>query len=156
MITEKIDELISITKEKNRLLNQMYNITKEQIEEIEREEMDSLNDIMDKKDSLMKKIDELDLSFITIFSQIKKEDSIESIDELSIEQYPNLGQLKEVVKEVSSTLIAISLLDEKNTQAMKERFEETKIELRKLKKGKKAYKGYNPSVTGSILIDEKK
>ncbi|SHD76718.1 Putative FlgN family protein (fragment) [[Clostridium] ultunense Esp] len=118
--------------------------------------MENLNRIMDEKDSLMKKIDELDLSFITIFSQIKKEHSIEGIDELSLEEYPNLTKLKEVVKEVSSTLMTISLMDDKNTGAMKERLEQTKIELRKLKEGKKAYKGYNPSMNGSMLIDEKK
>ncbi|WP_341537381.1 flagellar protein FlgN [Schnuerera ultunensis] len=131
-------------------------MTKDQKEEIERENMENLNRIMDEKDSLMKKIDELDLSFITIFSQIKKEHSIEGIDELSLEEYPNLTKLKEVVKEVSSTLMTISLMDDKNTGAMKERLEQTKIELRKLKEGKKAYKGYNPSMNGSMLIDEKK
>ncbi|MCF6465254.1 flagellar protein FlgN [Clostridium sp. Cult2] len=156
MSTERIAELISITKEKNRLLNSMYNISKKQMDKIEKEDMDSLTNIMDNKDRLMKKIDKLDLSFITIFSQIKKENSIDSIDELNLEEYPNLGELKEVVKEVSSTLMTISLLDEKNTQAMKERLEQTKLELRKLKEGKKAYKGYNASTTESILIDEKK
>lgn len=156
MTKGRIDELISITKEKNLLLNKMHNITKEQKEEIEREDMENLNRIMDQKDSLMKKIDELDLSFITIFSQIKKEHSIESIDELSLEKYPNLAELKEGVKEVSSTLMTLSLMDERNTQAIKERLEQTKTELKKLKEGKKAYKGYNPPMNGSMLIDEKK
>lgn len=156
MTKERIAELISITKEKNGLLNNMYDITKEQMEEIEKEDMDKLSIIMDRKDSLIKKIDELDLSFVTIFSQIKKDNFIENIDDLSLEKYPELKELKEAVKEVSSTLMALSLMDEKNTQAMKDRLKQTKLELRKLKEGKKAYKGYKASIAESMLIDEKK
>lgn len=156
MTKTKISELISITKEKDQLLNDMCNITKKQMKAIEKEDMENLNKIMDEKDSLMKKIDKLDLSFITVFSEIKKKHSIENLDELSLKDYPNLKELKDMVKEVSSTLLTLSLMDDNNTQAMKERLEQAKRDLRKVKEGKKAYKGYNASMTGSMLIDEKK
>ena len=156
MAKEQIDKLISITKEKSQLLNTMHKITKGQGSEIEKEDMENLNEIMDKKDRIIKEIDRLDISFLTIFSQIKKDHSIESIDELDMQKYPNLVELKDAVKEVSSTLMAISLIDEKNNKAMKQKLEQTKLELRRVKEGKKAYKGYNSTITGSILIDEKK
>lgn len=156
MTKTKISKLISITKEKDQLLNDMCNITKKQMKAIEKEDMENLNKIMDEKDSLMKKIDKLDLSFITVFSEIKKKHSIENLDELSLKDYPNLKELKDMVKEVSSTLLTLSLMDDNNTQAMKERLEQAKRDLRKVKEGKKAYKGYNASMTGSMLIDEKK
>lgn len=156
MTKELIDELISISKEKNQLLVEMQKITKGQREEIKEEDMENLNEILDKKDYIIKEINKLDISFLTIFSQIKKNEDIQNIDEMDIEKYPNLEELKKAVKEVSSTLIAISLMDKENNDSMKAKLEETKMEIRKIKDGKKAYKGYNATIVESILIDEKK
>ena len=156
MTKELIDELISISKEKNQLLVEMQKITKGQREEIKEEDMENLNEILDKKDYIIKEINKLDISFLTIFSQIKKNRDIQNIDEMDIEKYPNLKELKKTVKEVSSTLIAISLMDKENNNSMKAKLEETKMEIRKIKDGKKAYKGYNATIAESILIDEKK
>ena len=151
-----IDQLISISKEKNQLLFEMQGITKEQREEIKEEDMKSLNGILDKKDYIIKEIDKLDISFLTIFSKIKKEEKIENIDELDVDRYPNLRELKKIIKEISSTLMAISLIDEQNNNSMKSKLEETKMDIRRIKDGKKAYRGYNTKIPESILIDEKK
>lgn len=156
MTKELIDNLISISKEKKQLLEEIHDFTKKQREGIKKEDMGKLNDILDKKDHIIKKINELDISFLTIFSQIKKEEGIENIDQIDVDKYPNLKKLKEIVKEISSSLIAISLLDEENNKNIKAKLEETKKELRRVKDGKKAYKGYNATITGSMLIDEKK
>lgn len=156
MTKELIDNLISISKEKKQLLEEIHDFTKKQREGIKKEDMGKLNDILDKKDHIIKKINELDISFLTTFSQIKKEEGIENIDQIDVDKYPNLKKLKEIVKEISSSLIAISLLDEENNKNIKAKLEETKKELRRVKDGKKAYKGYNSTITGSMLIDEKK
>ena len=137
-------------------MNEMYETTKTQKEQIKKEDMNSLDSILDKKDHIIKEIDKLDISFMTIFSQIKKEEAIENINELDKDRYPNLRELKEIVKEISSSLMAISLLDEENNKNIKEKLEATKMELRRIKDGKKAYKGYNKTIAGSMLIDEKK
>lgn len=156
MTKELIDNLISISKEKKQLLEEIHDFTKKQREGIKKEDMGKLNDILDEKDHIIKKINELDISFLTTFSQIKKEEGIENIDQIDVDKYPNLKKLKEIVKEISSSLIAISLLDEENNKNIKAKLEETKKELRRVKDGKKAYKGYNSTITGSMLIDEKK
>lgn len=156
MTKEKIDELITISREKYRLLEDMCKYTIEQKEYIEKEDMDGLNELLDKKDDLIKQIDKLDTSFLNIFSQIKKEESIENMDELDIEKYSNLKELKDVVTEISSTLMALSMLDEENNENIKQKLKATKMELKKVKEGQRAYKGYNKTVTGSIMIDEKK
>ena len=134
----------------------MCKYTIEQKEYIEKEDMDGLNELLDKKDDLIKQIDKLDISFLNIFSQIKKEESIENMDELDVEKYSNLKELKGVVTEISSTLMALSMLDKENNENIKQKLKATKIELKKVKEGQRAYKGYNKTVTGSIMIDEKK
>ncbi|MCF6461258.1 flagellar protein FlgN [Clostridium sp. Cult3] len=156
MTKKKINELISLSQEKAKLLKDMHQFTIGQKEYIEKEDMEGLNQLLDKKDNIIKQIDRLDVSFLNIFSQIKKEEAIESVDELDIEKYPNLKELKEIVTEISSTLMALSLLDEENNKVMKQRLEETKMELKKVKEGQRAYKGYNHITTGSMMIDEEK
>mgnify|MGYP000937371614 CR=1 FL=1 len=156
MTIGNIDKLISLSKEKNQLINEMYGFTKTQEEEIKKEDMENLNEILDEKDNLIKKINKIDIEFLKVFSQIKKDEKIENISDLDPEKYPNLKELKDVVTEISSTLMTISLLDEENNKNMKKRIEETKLELKKVKEGQRAYKGYNVSMTNSILIDEKK
>lgn len=156
MTIDNIDKLISLSKEKKQLINEMHNFTEAQKKEIEKEDMDNLNNILDEKDKLIQKINKIDIEFLTIFSQIKKDENIENIDELDAKLYPNLKELKEVVTDISSTLIALSLLDEENNKDMIKRIEETKMELKKVKEGQRAYKEYHKPVEGSILIDEKK
>lgn len=156
MTKDNIDKLISLSKEKNQIINKMYSITKGQKEEIEKEDMENLNHILDEKDKLIEEINKIDIEFLTIFSQIKNTEGIEKIEELNVQLYPNLKELKEIVTDISSTLVAISLLDDENNENMKKRMEKTKMELKRVKDGQRAYKGYNKPITGSILIDEKK
>ena len=52
--------------------------------------------------------------------------------------------------------MAISILDEENNKVLKKSLEKIKLDLKKLKKGKKAYKGYNKTLDSNIFIDEKK
>ncbi len=156
MTTANIDKLISLSKEKNQLINEMYGFTKAQKQEIEKEDINKLNTLLDEKDILIKKINQIDIEFLNIFSQIKKEEKVENIYDLDVKKYPNLKDLKDIVTEISSTLMAISLLDEENNKNMKKRIEQTKLELKRVKEGQRAYKKYNVPMTDSILIDEKK
>ena len=127
----------------------------EQKKEIEEENLDAIDSSLKKKDSLIKRIDEIDRLFLEEFTELKKENSITDIDDLDIGKYPNLGELKEEVKELSSTLLSLSLLDKENMDSLKVKLEETKTELSQVKKGKKAYKGYNYNFSHSILIDKR-
>ncbi len=156
MTKELIEQLISISNRKLNLLNDMLKYTEEQKNAIDKEDIENIDLIINKKDKLIEEIDSLDLQFLTKFSQIKKENNIENIDELDIREYPNLKELKNVVKEISSTLMALFLLDKENNALMKKGLENVKSNLSKVKKGQKAYKGYTKTVNNSILIDEKK
>lgn len=156
-MTEKlIDELITITEKKRELLGQVYKFTKIQKKEIKEDQMEDLNMALDEKGKLIKDINELDVSFLTIFSQIKKEEDVENINELDFKKYPNLKNLQKIIKEVAMGLEDISQIDRENNKVIKSKLEETKMDIRKIQNGKRAYKGYNNEMVGSILLDEKK
>ncbi|MBU5293016.1 flagellar protein FlgN [Anaerosalibacter bizertensis] len=156
MAKELIDSMIYISKEKLGHLNSILKLTKVQKKYIGKEDMLSNDEILDKKDEIIKKIDVLDREFLIKFSELKNKCNIDDINELNVEEYPNLRELKETIREISSTLMAISILDEENNKVLKKSLEKIKLDLKKLKKGKKAYKGYNKTLDSNIFIDEKK
>lgn len=156
MSEELIEELIDISKEKLSLLNLMLKFTKEQKNFIKEDNIEKVNLIINKKDNLIEKIDSLDIQFLSKFIQLKKENNVEDINELNIEDFPKLKDLKEIIEEISSTLMALSLLDEENKTKLKMDLENVKSNLKNIKKGKKVYNSYNKTLNNSILIDEKK
>lgn len=156
MSEERILKLISLAKEKNKLLDNIIYITKRQMKEIQEDRYEDLNRSLSEKDNIIKKIDELDRSFLEIFHELKKDHSVDDINQLSVEEYPSLKELKGEVKEIMSNLTALSLMDEKNTESIKAKLKEAKGELKKVRVGRKAYKGYNYKAAESMLIDEKK
>lgn len=151
-----VQELIGLSREKANYLTNILDLTKEQKRVIKEENMERLNQIIEKKSEIIKKIDKLDVSFITKFSQLKKENNIGDLNEIDTEKYPNLKELKEVVAQITSILMAISIVDKENNKALEENLGKVKLSLKRVKEGKKAYKGYNKSISQSMLIDEKK
>lgn len=156
MIEERILQLISLAKDKNRLLNDIIQVTKRQMEEIREERYLDLDKSLTEKDNIIRKIDEIDKLFLENFYILKKENSIDDINQLSVEEYPDLKELKEEVKSIMSNLMALSLLDDKNTEFVKSKLKEAKEDLKKVRLGKKALKGYNYKESQGILIDKKK
>lgn len=156
MTKARIDSLIKLSEEKKDLLDSMYGFTKGQKSEIAEENMEGLNQILDEKDKIIERINRIDLDFLKVFSEIKEKEKIEDIGELDVDIYPSLKDLKKVIRNISSTLGALALLDEENSRNMKRQIENTKLELKRIKNGQRAYKGYNSPTDGSILIDERK
>lgn len=156
MVEERILQLISLAKEKNRLLNDIIQVTKRQMEEIKEERYLDLDKSLTEKDSIIHKIDEIDRLFLENFFKLKKENSIEDINELSVKEYPDLKKLKEEVKSIMSNLLTLSLLDEKNTESVKTKLKETEEDLKKIRLGKKAIQGYGYKESQGMLIDRKK
>ena len=72
MTEEKILKLISLAKEKNKLLDNIIQITKRQEEEIQEERYEDLNKSLKEKDSIINKINKLDRVFLETFHSIKR------------------------------------------------------------------------------------
>ena len=156
MISEKIEKMIELSNIKKDYLGRVLELTKDQRNFIQNEDMDKLNKVMEEKEILMNKVDLLDIEFLSTYNQIKEIENIDSLEKINPVKYKNLGNLQEVIKDINNILEDISLIDKENTRIMKENLEEIKSGLKQVKEVKKAYKGYNYEPTGSILLDEKK
>lgn len=156
MSEDIVIQLIDISNKKLVLLNKLLELTKFQKTSINNSDMNKLDNILDQKDELIKSIDDLDIKFLTCFSELKSVNNVENLDELDSKDIPSLKKLKEVIGEITSTLMAISMLDKENTKVIKEELEEIKASLKTVKKGQRAYSGYNKVLNKNIMIDEKK
>ena len=134
-------QMINISNEKLVLLNKLLELTNMQKIAISKSDMQKIDDILNEKDELIKSIDALDVKFLTCFSELKAKNNIKKLDELDSLATPSLKELKEVVNEITSTLMAISLLDDENTRLLKEDLEEIKASLKTVKNGQRAYSG---------------
>lgn len=156
MIFGKIEKMIELSKMKKKYLTEVLQLTKDQRNFIENDDMDGLSKVMENKDILMKKVDLLDMDFLSTYNQIKEMENVDSLEKINPIKYKNLGELQEVIGNINIILSNISLIDKENTRIMKGNLEEIKSGLKQVKEVKKAYKGYNYEPTASILLDEKK
>lgn len=153
---KNIGKLIVLSKKKKELLNKILELTKNQSQSIENEKLDDLSTILDEKENLMKEIDAVDKEFLENYNAIKEGEGIGSFDEINVEKYQDIEDLKNIVTELNSILTKISHMDKENTRKMAANIKNVKLDIRNVKKGKKAHKGYNQESVNSILIDEKK
>lgn len=156
MSTEKIDNMIELSLNKKNLLNEILKLTKDQSLIINENDFEKLDLILDKKSKSMSDVDELDKKFLKLYSELKKEEDIESLEDIDSNKFKNIVDLKKIVSDLYSILEEISVIDKANTSIMDKHLEEIKSELKGVKDVKKAYKGYNYEPDISILLDEKK
>ncbi len=156
MIVENIQNMINLAGEKKKHLESLLKLTELQEEIIVNEDLDELETILAKKEDLMATIDGIDGKFLENYEEAKEKSNIKSLEDLDTRKFANLKDLKEAVKEINKLLNTISLKDRNNVSKMKENMDKSKADLKQIKDGKKAYKGYNFEEPGSILIDEKK
>lgn len=153
---DNINQIISLSKDKKILLNKILDLTNKQKMAIEDDDLDYLGLILEDKDNLMNKIDKIDIEFIKLYNTIKKTEDISTFDEIDVEKYNNIKDLKDIVNDINKVLTEISNKDKENRRIMKLSLDNVKLDIKNVKKGQKAYKGYNYESTSSMLIDEKK
>lgn len=151
-----IDKIIALSREKKNILDLILDLTNKQEKAIEDDDLDTLAFILEEKENLMSKIDTKDIQFLKLYELLKGKEGVDTFDEIDINKYNNIKDLKNVVADINDILTEIYNLDKKNREKMKSNIDNVKLNIKNVKKGKKAYKGYNYENGDSILIDEKK
>ena len=147
--------MIDLSMKKKEYLLEILELSKKQETIIEEDKLDELDNILKEKEKIMGKIDVLDSEFLTVYNNVKDEENIDSFENLPIERYENLKDLKAIVNEINNILNTLTILDKNNISKMKANLEKTQADLKNVKLGKRAYKGYGYGDVGSIFIDEK-
>ncbi|WP_072888550.1 flagellar export chaperone FlgN [Tepidibacter formicigenes] len=164
-IKDLINLLIQISNTKYNIMKEIYEITKMQKVEIEKNNADSLLKYIEKKQEKIEEVNELDKKFYSIYIKIKEDLGITNIENIDIQKYPEIKELKNTVENILNITREIDEIDKINNSKVKEEFDKVKEELNKVKNDKKnlrnnmkAYRGYNTKYNHAqgVFVDYKK
>ncbi|MDD2482185.1 MAG: flagellar export chaperone FlgN [Lutispora sp.] len=154
----ELSKLQELLEQKKAALGSIHKLTLEQQEDIEKNQGESLESFIDDKQKQIEKIEALDESFNQAFSLLKFELGIESLDQINIENYPQLREVKKTISEIMELTETIMVLEEKNKAKDAEIIDGVERELKTIKLGQKSLKAYDkPNINiGGVYIDRKK
>lgn len=155
--TSKLIRLIELLKDKKKLLSEMKELTKSQKDNITEDKIESLNDIIGEKGTIIKKIDEIDEEFSSIYNSLKDMLKVSSLEQAEVLPRNLLTELKDNTKEVTGLLGEIAAIDDENRKMAKELKDSLAAEIKKINNSKQANAIYrsNTSFQGSYFIDKK-
>lgn len=141
-----VSNSIALAKEKKVLLEQMLSLTAKQTNAIRDENFEDLEKILDEKDFLIKKIDDIDLKFKNYKSKKQIEDQ----------------ELLNVLSQIDKVLCKIKTLDDVNNKKLSDAMAEMKGNLKEVRQGKRAMNNYSNSDPyqafaaqgGTLFIDQ--
>ena len=154
----ELSKLKELLEQKKAALDFIHKLTLEQQEDIEKNQGEGLESFIDDKQKQIERIEALDESFNQAFSLLKFELGIERVDQINIENYPQLREVKKIIGEIMELAETIMGLEEKNKAKVAEIIDGVKRELKTIKLGQKSLKAYDkPNInTGGVYIDRKK
>lgn len=157
-VSSIITELISLIDEKRLLFGNIMEITLEQKKDIEENGANNIEKLVNQKQTVIDKIDEIDKSFSEGLNLLKKQLKVNTLEEVDFTKYPMLKNLKLKVEEIMSLAQKIMQIEESNKAKLAGLMNELKKEMKKISVGKKSIKAYEkPNINNDgIYIDKKK
>ncbi len=157
---ELIQRLISVSKQKLILLNEMFELTTKQTAVIEKsgDIIVNLSALINKKQEIMNKVDILDADFVGKYEALKIDLGVVSLENYDVKSDEGLKALREVAAKISNVMREIKKTDDENTKKMSLHINATKRELKDVKNGMKIAKSYGKknSEVQSIFIDKRR
>ncbi len=156
--SQMINTLTSLLDEKYSLLLELKSLTWQQSQAITESNVDLVNELVEKKQVIIDKINVLDSKFDEIFSAFKKQSGIESIAQLRSDDAKELLPLKSAVEKVVDLINQLKTLEQENQNKAKRLLNALGDGLRRIRDGRKLNSAYNPGPLQypSYFIDKKK
>lgn len=153
-----IGVLLNFIENKRRLFDNIMEITLEQKKDIEENEANNIEELVNRKQSVIDSIDEIDRAFSEKFELLKKHLNVSALEEIDFVKYPKLRDLKQKVEEIMSLAREIMQTEEYNRSRLTSRMNDLKKEMNHISVGKKSIKAYEtaPAYNDGIYIDKKK
>jgi hypothetical protein len=180
-VSDYLERLIENSKEKYIIISEILNITKAQSEVLNEDAMESLEQFINLKQTLLDRISKLDEDFEVYFKRLKTTLGIKSFAEISEDfliQYANLQNskginkldidytisimrdFKDIITEISEMINKITNLESENNKNANVLLNSFAAEVRKINHAKVASSAYQPGggliKPPSYFIDKKK
>lgn len=140
-VEEVMEKLIEISKRKSDILNDIYSLTVEQSRIIAKEDVEGLNELIDKKQVFIDEAQELDAKFEKIVDDLKLVYGVSRLDEIDICK-TEVEKIQIVVKAIMEKVKLIRKLEMENSTLLREMKDNIERKITSIKSGKKAVSGY--------------
>ncbi len=134
-----IDKLIEANEQKSHHLKTYLTLNEVAMDRIRENNVTAVKELVLKKKALITSINVIDDKIIETLSTMKKDLNISDISELSVEEVPELVNLKEIATAVLRQMVDVKQSDEKLFEKMEGAFEDYKNEKGKFDKRKLQY-----------------
>ena len=154
-----IDKMTGLLGKKKQMLHEMLELTKAQTEVIAAESLDKLQKLVEDKQSVIDRIDELDDEFTGHMEKLKSAVGINKLEDIDVSRFPEAKRLKQAVSEVLDLVREISGIEKINSVKSKKLLEQLGSQIQKINQGKKinnAYNRQNAAGATSFFLDKKK
>jgi predicted nuclease with TOPRIM domain len=154
-----IEKMAELLGKKKQLLQEMLTLTKAQTPVIAADSLDKLQKLVEDKQGLIDRINELDDEFTAYMDKLKSAVGISKLDDIDISRFPAAVRLKQGVSEVLDLVREISDVEKINSVKSNKLLEQLGSQIQKINQGKKinnAYSSQNAAVTSSLFLDKKK
>ena len=142
IIREKIIDLIRLNHKKSSALKRLHEVTRLQTVDISSSSLNSLLDHIKEKQDLMNSIDESDKMFYDGFVELKLLVGVNSVEDINIEGYPEVNELKKSVQEIMLQLADIDKLDRQNLNEVNVEIVKLKNDMKQVQTQSRVIKNY--------------
>jgi len=136
-----MENLIEISKKKSDILNEVYSLTAEQSKVIANEDIEGLKELIDKKQVVIDKAQELDAKFEEIVDDLKLVYGVKKLDEIEICR-DAVEKIQIVIKAIMDKVKLIRKLEMENSNLLREMKDNMERKITSIKAGKKAVANY--------------
>lgn len=158
-----IERLNELLLKKKALLNEILELTQAQTGVITEEGLDSLNELINKKQLKIDSIDKLNEEFEIYYSRLKSTFGISNLEQLDTAglgeaAYAGARRLKALTAGIMDVITQISEIEKANSKKSNDLLERLGKEIKRINQGKKVNNAYNPVPynTPSYFLDKKK
>lgn len=150
--------LINTLEKKSLVLDELYQLTllQESILKSEEQNMDSFGQAIDRKDTLIESLGELDTGFENVYERVKIE-----LSSNANSYREEVMQLQELIQQITDKGVKLQALELRNKSTMETYFSTKKKEVKDFKKNSQTASNYYKSMTDrpqgeSFFLDKKK
>ncbi|AEF17884.1 hypothetical protein Thexy_1865 [Thermoanaerobacterium xylanolyticum LX-11] len=151
-----VKKLIELAEKKLNYLNEMLKLNNQLNIAINSQKLDDIKNILEKKQNIIESIDEIDSEFLPMYNLYKKVNRIDSIFNTPSNS-ADKSVLKGILIDIKGTLEKIKEVEDKNLEDINCAFKNLEEKISDISKGKKGYIEYLKYYTpGSYFVDKKR
>lgn len=157
-INNMITELLSLLDRKKQLFGNIMEITLQQKSDIEENAAGSIEELVNKKQAVIDRVNEIDKAFSGLVELLKKQLQVDSLEKADFVKYPLLKSIKPKVEEIMALAKEIMEIEVSNKEKLISIMDEIRKEMRQMSVGRKSIKAYETPVINNdgIYVDKKK